>query len=170
MNRRRTDDRTLTGTRIYIRDGSYKYFSPDPILNPKTGKVSKWHKLCAVKDGELKARILLNELLELSDQPKGQGDFCAWFGAWRKEMLLERETATPRDPVRKAIWEKGSKALVNVLDVIENAYADFDCVQIEPSDVATFLDQWKGRRAAQLYKGHLSTAVNLHKQLFIINK
>jgi hypothetical protein len=33
---------------------------------------------------------------------------------------------------------------------------DFDLVQVKPSDVAQFLDQWEGRRSAQAYKAHLS--------------
>ena len=39
MTRSRTSSPTLAGTRIYIRDGKYKYISPEPILNPTTGKV-----------------------------------------------------------------------------------------------------------------------------------
>lgn len=154
--RKRKSSRTLTGSRIYIRDGSYKHFSPEPILNPRTGKVAKWHKLCAVAEGELQARIYLKELRGFVDQPKGAGDFCIWFCEWRKEITREREQATPRDPVRKAIWVKGTKSLLNVMGVIENAFADFDLIQVAPSDVALFVDQWKRRRASQTYKGLLT--------------
>lgn len=146
----------MGGTRIYIRDGNYKYYARDPILNPRTGKVCKWHTLCSIDKGELQARIVLDELLGFTQIPKGDGDFCAWFGEWRKEMLMEREQEAPRDPVRKKIWDRGTKDLMYVLNVIENAFADLDCIQVEPPDIAKFLDQWKGKRAAQLYKGHLN--------------
>ncbi|MER2518588.1 MAG: tyrosine-type recombinase/integrase [Candidatus Accumulibacter phosphatis] len=42
------------------------------------------------------------------------------------------------------------------LGVVERAFADFDLAQVTPADVATFLDQWDGRRSAQAYRGHLS--------------
>lgn len=158
MNRRRTSDKSLTSTRIYVRHGSYWFFSPEPILDPKTGKVARWHKLCKASEGELSARTLLAQLLgtEPAAAPKGTGDFCAWWGKWRGEIIAKRKADEPQDAARKEIWEKGSKALGNVLGVIENAFADFDIHQIMPSHVATFVDQWQGRRAAQLYRGHLS--------------
>jgi len=156
MNRRRTNSRTLTGTRIYIRRGKYQYFSPDPVLNPKTGKACKWHILCPVANGEIKAREELNTLLGYINTPKGAGDFCAWFNKFRIEIVKKREDQAPQEPARKAIWTRGTKDLQNYLGVIENAFADFDIDQIQPSDVARFVDQWEGRRAAQLYKGFLS--------------
>lgn len=157
MSRRRTTDRTLTGTRIYIRGGKYKYFAPEPMLDQKTGKVAACHILCAVKEGELRARQLLAELLGHIEQPKGSGDFCAWFDKWRNETLAKRNAESPRDPVRKKIWDRSTRALVNVLGVIETAFAEFDVIQVSPSDVALFVDQWEGRRAAQSYLGHLKT-------------
>ncbi|MDR2219773.1 MAG: tyrosine-type recombinase/integrase [Methylobacillus sp.] len=154
MNRRRTTTRTLTGSRIYIRGGKFKYFASEPILNPKTGILAKWHILCPVEEGELLARKVLSELLGY--EPKGKGDFCAWFDKWRNELLAKREKESPRDPVRKAIWIRGTQSLINTLGVIENAFADFDIHQARASDVALFVDQWEGRRAAQTYRGHLS--------------
>lgn len=155
MNRRRTVDRTLTGTRIYIRDGSFKYFSREPILNPKTGKVTKWHTLCKVAEGERAARMALDDLLGATAHP-GAGDFGRWFAKWQQEIFAKREADCPRDPVRREIWRKGSKALANVLALIERAFAKFDLADVTPADVAAFVDQWEGRRAAQMYRGHLS--------------
>ncbi len=156
MNRRRTVDRTLTGTRIYKRRGQFKYFSPEPMLNPKSGKVTKWHSLCKIEEGERTARARLDELLGTVAPPIGEGDFCAWFNKWRTEIIKKRTDEAPRDPARNEIWRKGTKALLNVLHVVENAFANFDLSQIAPSDVAIFVDQWEGRRAAQVYRGHLS--------------
>ncbi len=155
MSRRRKTARTLTGTRIFIRRGQFKYFSPEPIVNPMTGAATKWHSLCKVEDGERAARAKLQDLLGVT-APKGGGDFCAWFGKWRIDIMTKRQSDAPRDPARIEIWRKGTKALNNVLDVIENAFAEFDLRQVAPSDVATFVDQWEGRRAAQVYRGQLS--------------
>lgn len=156
MNRRRQTSRTLTGTRIYQRRGKYAYFAPEPILNPATGKVSKWHILCPVAEGEFRARELLNALLNQQSPAKGAGDFSTWFGKWRTSLLKQRETKEPKDPARLKIWQDGTKALVSVLARIEDAFADFDVVDVTPADVATFVDQWDGRRSAQSYRGHLS--------------
>lgn len=155
MNRKRSENRTLTGSRIYLRRGKYQYFAPEPVLNPATGKATKWHILCAEADGELAARNALNALLGRIAEPKGKGDFAIWFGKWKTAQITERNKRTPSDPARAAIWIKGNKALGNVLGVIETALGDFDVAQIEPTDIATFVDQWEGRRAAQVYRGHL---------------
>lgn len=116
----------------------------------------KWHILCTEKEGELQARIELRALLGLIDTPKGKGDFCAWFDKWRTQIMEQRDKISPKDPARLAIWKKGTKALQNQLNIIENAFADFDVVQIKPYDIGQFLEQWEGRRAAQSYRGHLS--------------
>lgn len=156
MNRRREKSKTLTGSRIYIRDGSYKYFAPEPVYNPETSKTTKWVKLCSVKEGELAARQKLAELLHHATGQDGKGDFPVWFGKWRDTLLTKRTKDEPREPARAKIWANGTKSLVAVLSKIEHAFADFDLVQVKPSDVAQFLDQWEGRRSAQAYKGHLS--------------
>lgn len=154
MNRRREKSRTLTGTRIYIRRGKYQYFSSVPMINPKTGKATKWHILCHVEDGELKARTILDALLGKSSA-EGGGDFSVWFPIYKTNVAKQRATDTPRDPARAKIWETGGKAQLSVLGVIEKAFADFDLVDITPSDVATFIDNWEGRRSAQNYRTHL---------------
>jgi integrase len=156
MNRRRSKTKTLYGTRIYLRDGAYKYFAPEPVYNPATGKTTKWVKLCSEKEGELAARQALAQLLQHSPQSKGRGDFPIWFGKWRDTLLAKRSFDEPKDPARAKIWLDGTKGLVSVLAKIEDAFADFNLVEVKPSDVAIFLDQWEGRRSAQSYKGHLS--------------
>ncbi len=156
MSRPRKSSRSLTGSRIYIRHKRYYYFAPKPFLNDVSGKVTSWHPLSLVYEGELKARIMLNELLGRIEKPKGKGDFCAWFGKWRNQVIKQRNLDSPTDPARAKIWEKGTKALLSVYSVIEIAFADFDIVEVMPHDIAVFVDQWEGRRSAQSYKGHLS--------------
>jgi integrase len=155
MNRRRKSSRTLTGSRIYIRRGKYSYFSPEPLFNPGTGKTCKWHVLCPVADGELKSREVLNALLGRQCASEGRGDFSVWFGKWRTQLLQQRDRDAPHDPPMLKIWKDGTKALLSQLSIVEKAFSDFDLVQVRPADVATFVDQWEGRRSAQSYKGHL---------------
>lgn len=155
MVRQRENSRTLTGTRIYIRRGKYQYFAPDPILNPTTQKVTKWHILCAVEDGELMARNALNQLLGRIGERSGKGDFSIWWQKFEVQLIQKRSKQAPTDPARAAIWREGTKAVLSVFRVIKDAFGDFDVSTIEPTDVAQFLDQWEGRRAAQLYRGHL---------------
>ena len=156
MNNLRSASRTLSGTRIYIRRGQFKYFSSEPMLNPKTGKVTKWHPLCSVKDGETKARELWRELIGSIDTPIGIGDFPAWFDKWRKKVIKDRSDATPKDPARAIVWRTVTRNLLSSYLIIEKAFRDFDIKNIAPADVAEFVDQWEGRRSAQTYKASLS--------------
>lgn len=159
MNRHRDSSRTLTGTRIYIRRGKYQYFSPVPLIDHRTGRATKWHILCHVADGESQARQCLDKLLgkvATAQDGAGAGDFAIWFVKWKTHVAQERTAKTPDDPARRKIWADGGKALMSALGVVERAFADFDLTQVTPVDVATFLDQWDGRRSAQSYRGHLS--------------
>jgi integrase len=155
MTRRRSTHRTLTGTRIYIRDGQYKYLSPEPMLNPKNGKMVTLHPLCQVSDGELKAREALNILTGLVKPAEGGGDICAWIDKWRTNLLKQRNKKAPKDPARLPTFVKGTKNIESALRVIEKGLADFDISEIRAYDIAQFLDQWEGQRAAQVYKSYL---------------
>lgn len=147
--------KSLTGTRIYVTRGKYRYESPFPILNSKTGKLQKGHYLCSVADGEFKAREALHSLLNLTTPPKGNGDFSAWIEQWKSELLEDRKLKKPNDPARIKTWQKGSNNITSALNVIADKFADFDVVQVEGFDVAQFLDRWKGRRSAQTYRSYL---------------
>lgn len=156
MNRRRTTSRTLTGSRIYIRRGKYQFFAEEPMLNPRTGKVSKWHILCPEAEGELNARMALDKLLGYAPVPQGIGDFSAYFNKWRMFIMSQREINAPQDAARHAIWVKSTKALLSQYSIIEKAFSDFDVAQIRPYDIGQFLEQWEGQRSAQSYRAHMS--------------
>jgi len=156
MADKRHSHRTLTGTRIYIKDGSFKYLSPEPMLNPQTAKVSQWHTLCPVKDGEEKARELKTILVGAIIEREGSGDFPAYFDKWRKKMLVDRTKASPKDPARAIVWATGTRNFESDSRLIEKAFRDCDVAKIEPVDVAEFLDQWEGQRVAQTRKATLS--------------
>lgn len=156
MNRKREKSRTLTGSRIYIRRGKYQYFSPEPLVNPKTGMATKWHILCPVTDGELKARTLLDALLNKPADDEPTGDFSAWFAKFTLHIAAQRKKKAPTDPARLQIWEEGGKALMSAYRVIAKGFKQFDLADVTPADIAEFVDQWEGRRSAQSYRSHLS--------------
>lgn len=156
MTRNRSSIRTLTGTRIYLKHGKFYYVAPEPMLNRKTGKVSKWHILCTEKEGEDKAREVRNNLIGTVESPIGSGDFPAYFSKWQKKILKDRSDATPKDPAHAVVWATGTRNLKSSLLIIEKAFRDCDVANIEPVEVAEFLDQWEGRRSAQTYKATLS--------------
>lgn len=156
MTRARKSRKTLTGTRIFVRRGNYRYESLESIINPKTGVLQKTHHLCTLDDGEFKAREELQKLLGTVSQPKGIGDFGAWIYKFKIDYLAERELKAPKDPVRQKTWKKGTQNIESALSVIADKFADFDVAQVRGFDVAQFLARWKGRRSAQTYKTYLS--------------
>jgi integrase len=156
MADKRTTRPTLFGTRIYVRRNYFQYFAPEPLPDPKTGELKKWHKLVPLTDGETKARFALDALLNRVKPLSGEGDFPVFFRQWRKYMQQRRDIKAPKDPARLQIWQRGSKTLESPYNIIENGFADMNLVDIRPADIALFLDQWEGRRSAQTYRSHLS--------------
>ncbi len=156
--RRRTSLRGLTNSRIYPKRQRFYYFSEEPIENPNTGKVTRWHSLCSISEGEEVARqekqkILLHNKLDT----KGQGDLPIHFETYRLAVLKKREKDRPKEPARVKLFEASNKEISRVCNNIANAFADFNADQVLPVDVAKFLDQWEGKlRMAQTYKARLS--------------
>jgi hypothetical protein len=123
------------------------------MINPKTGRVTRWHVLCSVAEGELRARIALDALLKRQSPGHGTGNFGLVFNEWTTKVLRKRDVDAPKDPARLKIWQRGTKTLLAVFGVIQKAFADFDLDQMTPMDITTFLDQWEGRRSAEAYRG-----------------
>ena len=155
LGRHRKTRLTLALSRIFVRHRKYAYFSREPLINPKTGRATKWHVLGPVADGELRARMALDALLKRQSPGHGTGNFGPAFDRWRKYMLKRRDRLAPKDPDHLTMWRRGTQALLSVYGVIEHAFADFDLEQIHTADVADFVDQWEGRRSAQTYRAHL---------------
>lgn len=156
MNRRRQSLRTLTGTRIYVRNGKFTYYSSEKILNGRSGKLTNWHVLCAKADGELKARTLLEKLLSRVPQAEGPGNFSPIITKWLQETLKEREVKVPKDPHRLKMFKQGTAVIESLVRIISHAFCEFDLSEITQKDVRNFLKQWKGRRAAKSYLSKLS--------------
>jgi len=156
MGRHRKTALALALSRIYVRHKKYAYFAKQPLINPKTGRATRWHVLCSVEEGELRARIALDALLKRQSPGHGTGNFVRAFNLWKTNVLRKRDLDAPKDPVRLKIWQRGTKTLLSVYGVIEKAFGDFDLEQIRPTDIALFVDQWEGRRSAGAYRGHMS--------------
>lgn len=156
MNRRRQSTKTLTGSRIYVRKGKFTYFSHESFLNQKTGKSTKWHVLCSVEEGEIRALTLKAQLLNHIKPITGTGTFGGHWDLWVKEQLEERRLKEPSDPERLKIWGKGTKSHESIWGVIRRSFEDMDVEVVRPKDVSTFLKQWFGQRVAQTYKAQLA--------------
>lgn len=154
--RKRHNNKTLSHSRIYVRGKRFYFFSADPMQNPATGKCQKWHSLCPVSDGEMKAREIVGEIMRLNAQGGGHGDFVTYMDAYRLAMLKKREKDKPSEPARLKMFAEGSKELSRKCKVLAEAFGAFDVEQVMPVDVAKFLDQWEGQRSAQVYRSRLS--------------
>ncbi len=154
--RLRHSHRGLSLSRIYQRGLRFYLFSRDAITNPLTGKVAKWHSLCLVSEGADRAREIAAALQRHNAPPLGKGDFARFMEDYRLGLMRRREAIRPVEPARAALFEKSSKELTRHCRIISEAFADFDVDQLLPVDVAAFLDQWDGRRAAQVYRSRLS--------------
>lgn len=157
MSRKRLSSRSLALTRIYIKGRRFYYFSALPMLNPKTGKLAKWHSLCSVDDGELKARELAQSIAGGDFSVTGRGDFPSWISKYADSVLQVREAKRPRDAARLQLFKSRNKEIRRTCEFIALAFADFNVSQVLPVDVAQFVDQWAGRRAASYYLSRLSS-------------
>lgn len=155
MNRRKSH-KGLTNSRIYQKRNRFYLFARDLIENPKTGKVSKWHSLCAVEDGELKARNIADAILKHASIGPVGGDLPNHVETYRLEALKRREKDRPREAARVKMFEEGSKEITRAMGVVSQAFADFNVDQVMPVDIARFVDQWLGQRMAQVYLSRLS--------------
>lgn len=161
---RRTKDRGLTLSRIYRRGNRYCYFAREPIENPKTGKILKWHTLCQAHEGEDRARELAQELLrhnrqgrdENGELPVRRGGMPSALDAYMLSVLKKREENRPKDKARERLFQAGNTEIKRQVRVIREAFAAFNVHDVIPADVASFVDQWEGRRLAAVFKSRLS--------------
>lgn len=145
----------LAGSRIYRRRNRFYFFAPEPTINPKTGKVARWHSLCDVKEGEARA-LQLARAIQSGDASMGSGDFSVHMDSYKKAIIAKRDKRKPSDKARLAIFEAGNADIARQCAVISAAFEDFSVSDVIPVDIARFVDQWEGRRMAQVYRGRLS--------------
>lgn len=123
MNRRRKINRGLP-RRVYLTHGAYRFFSPEPIKNPKTGKPQRWIHLAYEHEGESAMLTALAFLLADKKNIEGSMPFvCAEFKA-NKLGDYEQET---RDTYGR------------YLDVISDDFEEFHAASVTTKHCADFL-------------------------------
>lgn len=115
MGRKRTKNKNLINTRIYPKRQKYYLFHPTPLRNPRTGKESKWHSLCDIKDGELKARNLAKEIIDFNSADPDRGDMPKRIQEFILYYLAKREKTRPTDPEKIKLFEWGANILQHAI-------------------------------------------------------
>ncbi|POB00128.1 hypothetical protein C2134_02755 [Chromobacterium sinusclupearum] len=156
MSRPRQKNKGLTNSRIYPKGKRYYLYASESLINPEDGKAKKWHSLCPIKDGETEARRLAQIILDHNHRKGDEGDFPQAFRKYMGSVIAKRDSEKPTEPARVKIHETGNKQLLNYSTVIESGFHEFNVREVMPVDVADFLDQWEGRRMAEVYHSRLS--------------
>jgi integrase len=123
--------------RVYSKHGAYYFVDTS----------NKWHRLCAIADGEAK---LLRELAKHKEAPAAPpGSMQALVRMWREKKLGAYAAST------KADYEL-------MLPKIEMAFEDIDVADAVPGDVDDFIGQWADKpRQANKYRSLLSMMFDL---------
>lgn len=123
MNRRRTTDKDLP-QRVYKKSGAYFFVPVQPMLNPATGKVQAWIRLCRVDEGKSK---MLTELAKLIDERA--------MAAGGMPFLCRDFKNTKLAKYSKEVREQYSQ----YLDVIADEFEEFHCAEVTTKEFADFL-------------------------------
>ncbi|MTD32597.1 hypothetical protein [Paludibacterium denitrificans] len=156
MSKPRQSHRSLTLSRIYIKGHRYYLFSAEPMISPDDGKSKKWHSLCHIEKGEVEARRLAQRITDHNRVAGDEGNFPRNFREYMSAVISERDKERPKETARAKMHDIVNRQLISSSAVIEDAFFEFDVDQILPVDVAKFVDQWEGRRMAQVYHSRLS--------------
>lgn len=157
MSRIRTKDKRLSHSRIYKRYKKYLYLSPSAYFNPFTGKKQQWHTLCDIAEGELKARQIQQQIINHNTVDLNKGNMAEKLDAFLLFLLEERAENKPDDPEKLKMFLDRNKTISTIVNVIKRAFIEFDVEQVEPSDIAQFLDfHQKKKRMTQVYRSTLS--------------
>ncbi|AMC35403.1 tyrosine-type recombinase/integrase [Janthinobacterium sp. B9-8] len=156
MTRKREKNKGLTNSRIYIKNNRYYFFSANYTISPIDGKARQWHSLCLVSDGELNARLAAQKIISHNTQTDEEGNFPTHFKNYASYVFKKRAKEAPKDLPRLLMHETANKNLNGIFETIETAFRQFNIVDVLPVDIASFVDQWEGKRMAQVYQSRLS--------------
>jgi site-specific recombinase XerD len=123
MNRARKSNRGLP-KRVYLKHGAYRFFSPAAIRDPVDGKLKKWIHLAYEHEGEEAMYAARAKLF--ADKSNDQGSMpyvCAEF----KAKKLKKYGAETQAQYRQ------------YLDVMAEAFEDFQAAQVTTKSIADFL-------------------------------
>ena len=114
-------------------------------------------------DGPRRVRLPVGEVSrrvaharEVNRQADQEGDMPRLLRQWNAYEIGKRDRSAPKDEQRRKMHDTRNKDLKLLTAVCAEAFSAFDTNQIGPSDIALFVDQWEGRRMAEVYRSHLS--------------
>lgn len=118
--------------RVYRRHGAFFFVDLQ----------GKWHRLCAVADGE---PAMLRALAKFKDAPAARpGSWSALIADWKRERLSKYEPCTQHD-------------YGLMLPKIEAAFRDIDVAELDAGHVMDLRDQWADKpRSANKYHALVS--------------
>lgn len=123
MSRRRKVDKGLP-RRVYFRKGSYQYYSPVKIRDPKDGKLKSWIILATEFAGEAAMLTALGALKGGVRNEQGSMPYaCAEYKAGKLKKLT---------PETRAQYSQ-------YLDMIADDFEDFYAAQVTTKEIAGFI-------------------------------
>lgn len=123
MNRARKTGRGLP-RRVYLKNGAFRFYAPEPMIDPKDGKEKRWITLAYEREGEAAMLTALGALLQDKSLPEGSmPDVCKQF----KVKKLARY-----DGDTKTTYEQ-------YIDTISTAFEEFHSTQVTTKSWADFL-------------------------------
>lgn len=137
MSRRRTIDNGLP-RRVYEKNGAYRYLSAQPLRNPTSGKMQRWHHLAYLSDGLSAMLTALGQLLGTKAMIEGSMPYlCSEFKA-NKLGKFGKETR---------------ETYGRYLDFIADDFEEFNAADVTTKHFADFLrNNFKGTpNTAQKY-------------------
>lgn len=140
MNRRRTTAKDLP-QRVYEKSGAYFFVPVAPMLNPATGKVQAWIRLCRVSEGK---SAMLTQLAKLIDDSKA-------LPAGSMPFLCADFTKTKLGKYSADVQAQYTQ----YLEVIADEFEAFHVAEVTTKEFADFLYEKFGDKpnTAQKYAG-----------------
>lgn len=154
--RRRKSRRSLTDSRIYQKNKRFYLFAAVPLVNPVSKKPAKWHSLCRVDEGEMRARQVAQEIFTFNSGEVTLGNLAAHITSYMEREIKKRDKEKPRDPVKLRMHQAGNKDRRWRAKVIADGLGAHDVATVEPHEIADFLDQWEGQKMAVVLRGDLN--------------
>lgn len=139
MSRTRTINKDLP-QRVYVRHGAYFFFPREPMLDPSTGTMRSWLRLCPTSAGKIRMRASLTALIGgVAHVPGSMPFLCADFKATKLKKYSDEVCAQ----------------YSQYLEVIADEFEAFHVAEVTTKEFADFLHDRFGDKAntAKKYAG-----------------
>ncbi len=157
MGRKRKDNKLLSLSRIYRKNNRYYLFWSEPLVHPVSGKKLKWHSLCHINDGMLRARNLAEEIVSHNIRSFDAGDMPIHLKEYYAYLLKRRDKKRPNDVQKLKMFLTRNQDLKTLSDNLLHAFHEFNVIDVLPKHIAAFLDSKEDTpRMAQVYRSYLS--------------